>query len=57
MCKIDIQWKFAICLREHKLGLCSNLAGWERVGHGKEFQEGGYICIYMANIIKQLSFH
>ena len=29
--------------------LCDNLEGWDRVGGGREVQEGGAICIPMAN--------
>ena len=35
-------------LREFKLGLCDNREGWDRVGGGREVQEGGDICILMA---------
>ena len=42
ICKIDSQWKFAVCLGELKLGLCDNLEGLE-VGGGRETQEGGDI--------------
>ena len=35
-------------LRELKLGLCRNLEGWE-VGYRTEVQEGGDICIPMAD--------
>ena len=31
------------------LGLCDNLEGWESVGGGKEVQEGGDMCIPMAD--------
>ena len=34
---------------ELKPGLCNNLEGWEGVGGVREFQEGGAICILMAN--------
>ena len=34
-------------LREPKPGLCNNLEGWERVGGGRELQEGGGICTCM----------
>ena len=27
ICKIDSQWKFAVCLRKLKQGLCINLEG------------------------------
>ena len=30
-------------------GLCNNLEGWGGVGGGKEAQEGGDICIPMAD--------
>ena len=29
--------------------LCDNLEGWDVVGGGKEFQEGGAICISKAD--------
>ena len=29
--------------------LCDNLAGWERVGGGREVQEGEDICIPMSH--------
>ena len=32
-----------------KSGLCYSLQGWQRVGGGEEVQEGGDICIPMAN--------
>ena len=47
--KIDSQWAFAVWLRELKLGLCNNLEESDGVGGGREVQEGGYICIPMAN--------
>ena len=37
-------------LRELEPGLCDNLEGWDRVGGGKEVQEGGDVCIPMADI-------
>ena len=49
VCKVDSQWKFAVWLRELKLGLCNNLDGWERVQDRREIQEGGDICIPMTN--------
>ena len=49
ICKIDNQWEFAICLRKLKQGLCINLEGWDGKGDGKEGQEGGDICIPMAD--------
>ena len=45
--------------------LCESIEGWDEVGGGREFQEGGDICILLAvtllygrnqhNIVKQLS--
>ena len=29
--------------------LCDNLEGWDGVGGGKEVQEGGDVCIAMAD--------
>ena len=49
ICKVDRQWEFAICLRKLKQGLCINLEGWDGKGDGKEGQEGGDICIPMAD--------
>ena len=48
-CKTDTQWEFAAWLRELKLGLCDNLEGGEGLGGGRKFQEGGDICIPMAD--------
>ena len=49
VCKVESQWEFAVWLSKLKLGLCDNLAGWEREGRrGKEIQYGGDICILMA---------
>ena len=48
ICKIDSQWEFAVCLRKLKQGLCINLEGWDREGHGRYVQKGGNICIPMA---------
>ena len=49
MCRIDSQQGFAVWLREHKQGLCIKLEGWHREGDGREVQEGGHICIPMAD--------
>ena len=49
ICKIDSQWKFAVCLRELKQGLCINVEGWDGTGDGREVQEGGDICIPMTD--------
>ena len=49
ICKIDSQWEFAVWLRKLKQGLCINLEGWDGEGVEREFQEGGDICIPMAD--------
>ena len=49
ICKIDSQWEFAVCLRELKQELCITLQGWDGEGDGKEFQEGGHICMPVAD--------
>ena len=49
ICKIDSQWEFAVWLRKLKQGLCNNLEGWDGEGDGREVQEGGDICIPMAD--------
>ena len=50
ICKIDSQWEFAVCLRELKQGLCIKLDGWDGEGDRKEVQEGGDICLPMADL-------
>jgi len=49
ICKIDSQWEFAVQLRKRKQGLCINLEGWDGEGDGREVQDGGNICISMAD--------
>ena len=50
ICKIDSQWEFAVWLRECKQGLClTNLEGWDGEGDGMEAEEGGDMCIPMAD--------
>ena len=36
VCKIDVQWEFAVCLRKLKQRLCINLEGWDGEGDGRE---------------------
>ena len=50
VCKIDSQWDFPVCLRKLKQRLCINLEGWDVEGDGREVQEGGDICIPMADL-------
>ena len=47
--KIDSQQEFAVCLMDLKQELCINLEGWDGEGGGREVQEGGDICIPMAD--------
>ena len=49
ICEIDSQREFAVWLRKLKQGLCINLEGWDVEGDGREVQEGGDICIPMAD--------
>ena len=35
--------------------LCDNLEGWDGVGGGKEVQEGGNICIPMADSCRYMA--
>ena len=51
ICKIDSQREFPVWLRKLKEGLCINLEGWGGVGDGREGQEGGDICISMADFM------
>ena len=48
VCKIGSQWEFAVWLRKLKQGLCISLEGWGGKGEEREVQEGGDICIPMA---------
>ena len=47
--KLDSQWEFAVWLRKLKQGLCINLEWWDGEGDGREVQNGGDICIPMAD--------
>ena len=49
ICKIDSQREFAVWLRKLKQGLCIYLEGWDGEGDGRGVQEGGDICIPMAD--------
>ena len=44
--KRDSQWKFAVCLRNLKQGLCINLeVGWEEIWEGgSKWREYMYTC-------------
>ena len=45
----DTPRRFAVLLRERKLGLCDNLERWESVGAGREILEGGDTCTPVVN--------
>ena len=47
--KIESWWEFDVWLRELKPGPSDNLEGWDGVGGGREVQEEGGICIFMAD--------
>ena len=49
MYKTDSHGELAVCLRELKLGLCDSLEGWDGVRGEGENQEGGDICVPMAD--------
>ena len=50
ICKIDSQCEFVVWFRKLKQGLCINLEGWDGERDGREFQNGGDICIPMADL-------
>ena len=49
ICKTDSQREFAVWLRKLKQGLCINLEGWDGAGGERGVQEGGDICIPVAD--------
>ena len=50
-CKIDSQWKFAVCLKELKQGLCINLEGWDGWEMGGRFRrEGTYVYLWLIRV-------
>ena len=48
-CKIDSQRENDVLLRKLKQGLCINPEGWDGEEDEREVQEGGDICIPMAD--------
>ena len=48
MCKTDSSWEAAAFHRE-LLVLCDDLEGWDRGWVGREVQEGGDMCIHVAD--------
>ena len=49
ICKRESQQELAVWLKKLKQGLCINLEGWDGEGDGREFQNGGDICVPMAD--------
>ena len=49
ICKIDSQQELAVWLWKFKQGLCINLEGRDGEGDGREVENGGDICIPMAD--------
>ena len=49
ICKIDSQGEFSVWFKKLKHGLCVNLEGRDGEGDGREVQNGGDICIPMAD--------
>ena len=49
ICKIDSHWEFSVWVRKLKKGLSMNLEVWDGEGDGRKVQEGGDICIPMAD--------
>ena len=49
ICKIDSQRETAVWIRKLKRGLFIYLEEWDGEGDGREVQDGGDICIPMAD--------
>ena len=49
ICKIDSQRETAVWIRKVKRGLFIYLEEWDGEGDGREVQDGGDICIPMAD--------
>ena len=49
ICKIDSQRETAVWIRKLKWGLFIYLEEWDGEGDGREVQDGGDICIPMAD--------
>ena len=47
--KIKLELSYNSQLRRSNPALCGNLEGWDGVGRGREFQEGGDIGIPLAD--------
>ena len=48
-CKTDTQQEFAVGLRKLKQGLCISPEGWGGARDGRGVQEGGDMCISVAD--------
>ena len=49
ICKLDSQQEFAVWLKKLTQGLCINLEGQDGEGDEREVQNGGDICMAMAD--------
>ena len=45
-CEIESQWE---CAQGAQIGACDKLEGWAGVGGGRDGQEGGDVCVPMAD--------
>ena len=51
ICKIDIQWEFAVCHRKLKQGLCTILGGGMGREMGRRFKsEGIYVYLWLIHV-------
>ena len=51
ICKIDHRWKFAVCLRKLKQGLCINLEGGDGKERGGRFKrEEVYVYVWLIHV-------
>ena len=50
ICKIYSQQEFAVCPRELKQGLCTNLERGDGEGDGTEVQEGGDLWLIHVEV-------
>ena len=46
ICEIESQWE---CAQGAQIGACDNLEGWAGVGGGRDGQEGGGVCVPVAD--------
>ena len=55
ICKLDSQQEFAVWLKKLTQGLCINLEGQDGEGDEREVQNGGDICMAMADSCGRLT--